>query len=124
MPGVVSNSVPTPACVAGNGGVRSQGAKSKVSLNHPDKPGEGKAGRMNASEPSMRRHHHSRSSSEMMGAIARDDELSSTSRPISGMPRVRVDYSRIWDTTDMAHRRHPPQPHLTPAERDNPVEVW
>lgn len=69
---VVSNSVPTPARVTGNGEVRSQGQTPKVRPNHLDKPGKGKAGRVNESEPLMRRR-HSRSPSEMMLAVASGD---------------------------------------------------
>ncbi len=45
---------PPPARVAGNGGVRSTGGKPKERPSHPAQPGEGKAGRVNESEPSMR----------------------------------------------------------------------
>lgn len=55
MPRVVSNSVPIPACVTGNGGVRSRGQKPKSYLSHPGDSGKGKTGRMNENKPSMRR---------------------------------------------------------------------
>jgi len=45
---------PPPARVAGNGGVRSTGGKPKERPSHPAQPGEGKAGWVNESEPSMR----------------------------------------------------------------------
>ncbi len=52
---VVFSSVPTPACVTGNSEVRSQGETPKVRPNHLGKPGKGKTGRVNESEPLMRR---------------------------------------------------------------------
>lgn len=43
--------VPTRACVAGNGGVRSLGAETEATLDPSGGVGEGKAGRVNVSEP-------------------------------------------------------------------------
>jgi hypothetical protein len=50
----VPRPVPTLACVAGNGDVRSPGPKPKETPSHRAEPGEGKAGRMSVSEPLMR----------------------------------------------------------------------
>jgi hypothetical protein len=50
----VSRSVPIPACVTGNGGVRSQGQTSKVRSSHQNNPDKGKTGRMNTREPLTR----------------------------------------------------------------------
>jgi hypothetical protein len=48
----VRGTVPTLACVVGNRGVRSPGGKPKPLSFHPGVAGEGKAGRVNASESS------------------------------------------------------------------------
>jgi hypothetical protein len=50
----VPRPVPTLACAAGNGDVRSPGPKPKETPSHRAEPGEGKAGRMSVSEPLMR----------------------------------------------------------------------
>jgi hypothetical protein len=54
----VPRPVPTLACVAGNGDVRSPGPKPKETPSHRAEPGEGKAGRMSVSEPLMRLRHY------------------------------------------------------------------
>jgi hypothetical protein len=54
----VPRPVPTLACVAGNGDVRSPGQKPKETPSHRAEPGEGKAGRMSVSEPLMRLRHY------------------------------------------------------------------
>ena len=48
----VRRTVPALACVVGNRGVRSPGRKPKPFSFHPGMAGEGKAGRVNASESS------------------------------------------------------------------------
>src|SRR4051794_41845568 len=46
--------VPTRACVAGDGGVRSLGAEAEATPDPSGGVGEGKAGRVNVSEPPIR----------------------------------------------------------------------
>src|SRR5215475_4981030 len=47
-------SVPDPRKRPGNVACESRRVKPKASLNHPDEPGAGKTGRVNANEPPLR----------------------------------------------------------------------
>ena len=83
--GSVFRSVPTSQGVAGNGGVWSAREKPKETPSHPEKPGKGKAGRMNTSEPSMRLRNY-----VVAGTMADEDgNDGSGTQAHAGMPALR-----------------------------------
>ncbi len=88
--------VPTSAGVMGNGGVRSQRAKSKGKPNHPADPGEGKIGRVTVVEASLCRNAGAMGERRRVGTRTGSDPCHGM-RPVS--PHARTPGPRSKDGT-------------------------
>jgi hypothetical protein len=112
--------MPAPALqgVAGNSGVRSGGKSPRRLPAERWWPGEGEAGRVNASESLLRLRYF------------RSPERLSRRYRVNGSKRLSP-LTRMWpsltgpheDTQTPQYRGHPPRPHLSRAERGNPDGV-
>src|SRR6266496_2856615 len=105
--------------------IAKQGGKVQGQPSHTGKPDQGKTGRMNASEPLMRLRYFG--SSALHGGYATiSGQQMQWQLSLHNDVAPEKGHARDTSTPDVQapeYRRHPPQSHLSGAERGNPVEV-